>query len=165
LHGFPIVERSIDREKVSNLAVLAVARALARRPRRAGPPAFSARTSVSGASYDPGGVGHAAAELLLNIIGRDTNSVGRKYKSKWIGQLPTKIVITSNEVPNLRDASGVLPTRRMRAAIEAMPHEHPRLGAVAVGSMNGEDFASLLERAIQRSGKVIDVTPNKQIES
>jgi hypothetical protein len=31
--------------------------------------------------------------------------------------------------------------------------------------MNGEDFASLLERAIQRSGKVIDVTPNKQIES
>jgi hypothetical protein len=44
-------------------------------------------------------------------------------------------------------------SRRMRAAIEAMPHEHPRLGAVAIGSMNGQDFASMLERAIERSGK------------
>jgi hypothetical protein len=40
----------------------------------------------------------------------------------------------------------------MRAAIEAMPHEH-RLGAVAIGSMNGQDFASMLEKAIERSGK------------
>jgi hypothetical protein len=44
-------------------------------------------------------------------------------------------------------------SRRMRAAIEALPHEHPRLGAVAIGSMNGEDFAAMLERAIERSGK------------
>jgi hypothetical protein len=52
-------------------------------------------------------------------------------------------------------------SRRMRAAIEALPHEHPRLGAVAIGSMNGHDFASLLERAIERSGKRREV---KQIE-
>jgi hypothetical protein len=44
-------------------------------------------------------------------------------------------------------------SRRLRAAIEALPHEHPRLGAVAIGSMNGQDFATLLERAIERSGK------------
>jgi hypothetical protein len=44
-------------------------------------------------------------------------------------------------------------SRRMRAAIEAMPHEHPRLSAVAVGSMNGRDFAAMLDRAIDRSGK------------
>jgi hypothetical protein len=44
-------------------------------------------------------------------------------------------------------------SRRLRAAIEALPHEHPRLGAVAIGSMNGQDFASMLEKAIQRSGK------------
>ena len=42
---------------------------------------------------------------------------------------------------------------RMRAAIEAMPHEHPRLGAVAIGSISGVDFAALLDRAIERSGK------------
>jgi hypothetical protein len=44
-------------------------------------------------------------------------------------------------------------SRRLRAAIEALPHEHPRLGAIATASMNGQDFASLLERAIERSGK------------
>ena len=51
---------------------------------------------------------------------------------------------------------------RMRAAIEAMPHEHPRLGAVAIGSISGVDFASMLDRAIERSGKVHEV---KQIEA
>ena len=47
-------------------------------------------------------------------------------------------------------------SRRMRAAIEALPHEHPRLGAVATVSMNGNDFAAMLERAIERSGKVVN---------
>jgi hypothetical protein len=53
-------------------------------------------------------------------------------------------------------------SRRLRAAIEALPHEHPRLGAVAIGSMNGEDFAAMLDRAIERSGKEREV---KQIEA
>jgi hypothetical protein len=44
-------------------------------------------------------------------------------------------------------------SRRMLAAIEALPHETPRLGAVAVGNLSGGDFASRLERAIERSGK------------
>ena len=53
-------------------------------------------------------------------------------------------------------------SRRMRAAIEALPHEHPRLGAVAIGSMNGDDFATMLDRAIERSGNAREV---KQIET
>jgi biotin carboxylase len=55
-------------------------------------------------------------------------------------------------------------SRRMRAAIEALPHEHPRLGAVAIGSMNGQDFASMLERAIERSAKakLIELQPNAE---
>jgi hypothetical protein len=44
-------------------------------------------------------------------------------------------------------------SRRMRAAIEAPPFERPKLSAVATAAMNGGDFASMLERAIERSGK------------
>jgi hypothetical protein len=65
------------------------------------------------------------------------------------------------------------PMSRPRAAIEAMPHEHPRLGAVAIGSMNGHDFATMLERAIERSskgrevkqieGRAVDLTPQRRV--
>jgi hypothetical protein len=44
-------------------------------------------------------------------------------------------------------------SRRLRAAIEALPHEHPRLGAITTAQMNGNDFASMLEKAIERSGR------------
>ncbi len=42
-------------------------------------------------------------------------------------------------------------SRRLRAAMGALPHEHPKLGAVATVSMNGNDFAAMLERAVERS--------------
>jgi hypothetical protein len=41
--------------------------------------------------------------------------------------------------------------RRMRAAMAALQHEHPKLTAMAVNSMNGRDFAAMLDRAILRS--------------
>jgi len=44
---------------------------------------------------------------------------------------------------------------RMRAAIEAAPFEHPRVSAVAMGHFTKEDFATLLDRAVSRSAKVI----------
>jgi hypothetical protein len=53
-------------------------------------------------------------------------------------------------------------SRRMRAAEFALQHEHPKLGAIATASMNGQDFASLLERAIRASNKEREV---KQIEA
>jgi len=52
-------------------------------------------------------------------------------------------------------------SRRMRAAIEALQHEHPRLGAITTTNMSGKDFATLLERAILRSNKEREA---KQIE-
>ena len=64
-----------------------------------------------GANYDPGGITHTSAEFLLNVIGEDTVTIGRKYRSPWHGQLRLKLMLISNEVPNLNDTSGVLPTR------------------------------------------------------
>jgi hypothetical protein len=57
-------------------------------------------------------------------------------------------------------------SRRMRAAIEALQHEHPRLQAIATTHMSGQDFASALERAIQRSlaGKPIKLIEAQAIE-
>ena len=40
---------------------------------------------------------------------------------------------------------------RVRCAIGALAHEYPKVSAVQVSHMNGQDFASALERAIQRS--------------
>src|ERR1700745_1756218 len=55
-----------------------------------------------------------------------------------------------------------LTSQQFRAAKEALPFEEPKLGAMAVGSISGQDFASLLERAIRASGKEAEV---KQIET
>jgi len=57
-------------------------------------------------------------------------------------------------------------SRRMRAAIEALQHEHPRLQATATTNMSGQDFASVLERAIQRSlaGKPVKLIEAQPVE-
>ena len=41
----------------------------------------------------------------------------------------------------------------MRAAIEAMPFETPRVSAVTVGYITGNDFATRLDRAIEASNR------------
>lgn len=61
--------------------------------------------------YDPGGIDHQSAQFLLNVIGRDKVALGRKFKDAWEGRLFLKLIITSNEVPNLQDAGGVLVSR------------------------------------------------------
>lgn len=48
---------------------------------------------------------------------------------------------------------------RVRAAQALLPHQRPKLTAMALSSMNGEHFAAMLERAIARSRE-----PLKQIE-
>jgi hypothetical protein len=54
----------------------------------------------------------------------------------------------------------VLTHQQRRAAEACLPFERPKLGVVATTTMNADDFASMLDRAIQRSGmKQIEATP------
>jgi putative DNA primase/helicase len=54
---------------------------------------------------------HFIAERVLSITGEDTLTIDRKYQSSWTGKLPTRILILSNELLRLSDASGTLPSR------------------------------------------------------
>jgi hypothetical protein len=58
-------------------------------------------------------------------------------------------------------------SRRMGAVIEALPHVHPRLGPVAIHRMHDNDFAAMLDQAIERSGRhasnQIEIAPTLQI--
>jgi hypothetical protein len=49
--------------------------------------------------------------------------------------------------------------RRMRAAMAALQHEHPKLTAMAIDSMDGASFAAMFDKAIARSQ-----APPKMIE-
>ena len=59
-------------------------------------------------------------------------------------------VYTNEDVP--------LPVR-LRAAIEAAPYVHPKLSATAL--LVGGDFADRLDRAIERSRRIVDHNPRE----
>jgi putative DNA primase/helicase len=50
-------------------------------------------------------------ERILAITGEDSLSVDRKFKDAWTGQLETRIMVLTNELPKLSDASGALASR------------------------------------------------------
>jgi hypothetical protein len=58
----------------------------------------------------------------------------------------------------------VLSPQQMRAAIECLQFEVPKVSAVAVTHMDGSDFASALERAIERSKGPVLLNSPKTIE-
>jgi hypothetical protein len=53
---------------------------------------------------------------------------------------------------------------RLRAAVEAAPYKHPKLSAVAHGHFEGKDFATQLERAIERSKQPLPLPAPEVIE-
>ena len=55
--------------------------------------------------------GQVVVERLLSITGEDWLSVDRKFLPAWHGQLPTRFVILTNELPKLGDASGAIASR------------------------------------------------------
>jgi putative DNA primase/helicase len=47
----------------------------------------------------------------LSISGEDTLTVNRKYREQWTGKLPTRLMVCSNELPQLGDASTAIAGR------------------------------------------------------
>ena len=50
-------------------------------------------------------------ERLLSITGEDVLTVDRKHREAWTGQLPTRFLILTNELPRLTDTSGAFASR------------------------------------------------------
>ena len=51
------------------------------------------------------------AENVLKLTGRSPFTVDRKFKTHWTGVLSCKLMLISNEMPHLKDASGALASR------------------------------------------------------
>lgn len=52
-----------------------------------------------------------AVERMKSISGEDHQTINRKYKEFWEGRLPTRLMVLSNSVPVLHDASGAMASR------------------------------------------------------
>ena len=62
-----------------------------------------------------------AVERLLSLSGQDKVQIQIKYHADWVGRMPTRVMITSNETPALLDASGAIVSRMLMLT---MRHSH-----------------------------------------
>ncbi len=105
-------------------------------------------------SYRRGENAAIMVERLLNISGEDWVNVERKNRVDWEGQLMTRIIIVSNEVPKFPDPSGVVPSRFIpisfkesffgREDLKLMDKLLPEAASILAWSLEG--LRRLLER-------------------
>ncbi|MEI8301062.1 MAG: phage/plasmid primase, P4 family [Chlamydiota bacterium] len=67
--------------------------------------------TISDARLNSRGNNSLIIERLLSISGEDSLTIDRKFRPPITVQLPTRIAIMSNELPDLRDASGAIAKR------------------------------------------------------
>lgn len=88
------------------------------------------------------------AEHVLKLSGRGLFTIDRKHKSHWTGTLPCKLLLISNEMPKLKDASGALASRmityRTRTSFYGREDRHlfqnkikPELPAILLWALDG----------------------------
>jgi P4 family phage/plasmid primase-like protien len=88
------------------------------------------------------------AEHVLKLSGRGLFTIDRKHKSHWTGPLPCKLLLISNEMPKLKDASGALASRiitfRTRNSFYGREDRHlfdnkikPELPAILLWALDG----------------------------
>lgn len=63
------------------------------------------------ARLDTGARTSTIVERLLSLSGEDAITVDRKNRSQWTGKLGVRMILVSNELPELRDASGAVAER------------------------------------------------------
>lgn len=105
-----------------------------------------------------------ALERLLNVIGEDTVSANRKNQRYWVGKLPTRFVLVSNETPRFNDPSGAITSRFVAIKLNhTVPDDKrdPDLGAKLATELPGI-FAWALEglRRLEQQGQF--TTPDTQ---
>lgn len=54
---------------------------------------------------------NGVTQTLLAVSGEDAPSVQRKYKASWEGNLTTRFIMSTNEIPQLKDDAGALVSR------------------------------------------------------
>jgi putative DNA primase/helicase len=79
------------------------------------------------------------AERMLAISGEDTIDIDRKHLAQWTGKLPTRLVLISNVLPQIKDASGALPGRMilLRLKTSFYDKEDPELLAKLLPELPG----------------------------
>jgi hypothetical protein len=85
------------------------------------------------------------------------NAVLDRIEAEQRGQVDSELIPDHIPLQELAEqvvrGKVTLSPPQMRMLIELLPFYMAKLSAVSVGYMNGADFASRLERAIERSGK------------
>ncbi len=78
-------------------------------------------------------------ERLLSLSGEDLATVDRKNREAWTGRLGARVLILSNELPRLADASGALAGRFMIVPFEQsfFGREDPGLTDALLGELPG----------------------------
>jgi putative DNA primase/helicase len=74
-------------------------------------PLLGKMLAVVGDARLPGQGQEAVVERLLSISGQDSIGVDRKNREAWIGRIPARFMILSNELPRFGDASGAISSR------------------------------------------------------
>jgi putative DNA primase/helicase len=78
-------------------------------------------------------------ERLLSISGEDMQTADRKNREHWSGQLPTRIVVLTNELPRFSDSSGALASRFIVLLLTTSFYgrENPNLTADLIAELPG----------------------------
>jgi P4 family phage/plasmid primase-like protien len=109
----------------------------------------------------------SAASTLLEISGRDPQTIARKFLGAWEGHLETRLVLMSNLPLSITDGGGVLPSRYLTLGMRQTfaGREDPNLKATLTAEAPGILNWSLagLER-LRSNGKFTTLESSKDLQ-